>query len=650
MNKKLFSWKALAGVVLFAAMTMGLQSCTQTPDPEPEPAPGPAPAAPVVIDGTAITFSNFVKLSDINAVLEALSGAADAVVNVSWFDGANVVTKAITCKAGTLVPGKTYDIVINNKKIKVTAGDYALNLSYIATTGFENTDGKFNVSFTEAFETAPAARMWIVDEALDHVDINFAPMTIAQGLTIYMPWSTATISGDANLGFLELAMDYATIRDKYMVRHATWLERRLSLKGNTTVGVLYYWYGGIVVDENASINALGAWEYGGGDSYIHLNGNGVYSEGNFNIDNYELDLNYADGTPYYLHNVYAPAGDGSTTRIYFDADDDDVNYLNDPDIPARADNPIKNLTIEDNEYVYISNKKEAVENKGAEQDYDTNTVYSHIYIDNIIGLGKGNAIVYLGSDMFAFRDVKSIKNITYKWTPTSTSTGYSTRIYAPMESCTVENFSYIIFMSTVQNIKKDNFKDAASVYFNVDARNGATAYGFNYDSCEMPANCRLGVNDFETQTPILDADGNEVWYTVYEYATCDANGNLIFDALGDLVWAQTKNFNDVPLTARKLGLVWIRIVQAQENDVRVSDMTITIGLTGTKIGGNEITKNSEWDSNPFQVPNSVYGNWTNITNGRAYYAEMTYKYNIGGVLYRITRDNVWGKWFFVTTR
>ena len=138
-------------------------------------------------------------------------------------------------------------------------------------------------------------------------------------------------------------------------------------------------------------------------------------------------------------------------------------------------------------------------------------------------------------------------------------------------------------------------------------------------------------------------------FLIWRYLDVDEDGNYT-------TWEEVKGEvgkvpSVVPDKSRLEGNAFFRIVEAKENTPKVNDMTITIGLTGNKIGTVALDANFEengWDGDFFNTPNNVYF-YNNVNWMNAYKAEMTYKFAIGTGLYRWALDTVRNKWCFVTT-
>ena len=541
MNKKLFSWKALAGVALFAAMTMGLQSCTQTEAEDPTPAT-PAPAAPLVIDGSTITFNGFVKLSDINAVLKALAGSADATVNVT-IDGKTV---AVKCPKGTLKRAGEYEVIINNSTVKVSATDYTLEIP-------ECTDAVFNVTLAEKFAEVKNA-ITFKDEALDYVVLNLA--ADSYDLDIDIMATTMVVQGAATIGTLTTkanqygVYEYALNKEHYL----SFGSRNLILGEGLTIQTIDLINNGYVVVDGAEIEALavnGTWA----DHYAY---------GFISNNNYSRLVN-PDGTVHFLHSITA---DGNV-RVW--------SY-------SKAV-PAQNVYVKDGAYVSFYNEREEIEDAQR----------GHFYYNNIIGLGDGTGQIYCNYAYYGFQDVKTISKVEI------VNTG-SIRLFPDIIGCTVDA-SYVEFYPTTREVKNTKFPNANDVYFIVDARNGSTAYNFSYTGCEFTnANVGLGVGDFETEDVILDADGNPVVYAIWRYAEVDEDGNYTgnwLEVKGDVGTVPSV----VPDKARKEGLCYYRIVTAKEPTAKINDMVITTTLGG-KIAGTAITAKSE--NLNLSQPNNVY--------------------------------------------
>ena len=163
MNKKLFSWKALAGLALLVAM--GLTSCKQdnavTFD---ENGNYVVPAKPVTPTAKGTTLSGFKTVTELNNLIAG--------------------TKDITDNIGA---GKTVTITANCANLEVTTTDYKLVIP-------SATDATINLELTGAFKTKDGAVLEISDQALDKLNLNL----VSADYAINTPYSTVTLNSAIN--------------------------------------------------------------------------------------------------------------------------------------------------------------------------------------------------------------------------------------------------------------------------------------------------------------------------------------------------------------------------------------------------------------------------------------------------------------------
>ena len=163
MNKKLFSWKALAGLALLVAM--GLTSCKQdnavTFD---ENGNYVVPAKPVTPTAKGTTLSGFKTVTELNNLIAG--------------------TKDITDNIGA---GKTVTITANCANLEVTTTDYKLVIPGA-------TDATINLELTGAFKTKDGAVLEISDQALDVLNLTL----VSADYAINTPYSTVTLNSSIN--------------------------------------------------------------------------------------------------------------------------------------------------------------------------------------------------------------------------------------------------------------------------------------------------------------------------------------------------------------------------------------------------------------------------------------------------------------------
>jgi hypothetical protein len=156
MNKKLFSWKALAGLALLVAM--GLTSCKNNTEVDPnDPYNVTKPSVPTA-KGT--TLSGFKTVTELNNLIAG--------------------TKDITDNIGA---GKTVTITANCANLEVTPTDYKVVIPGA-------TDATINLELTGAFKTKDGAILEISDQALDVLNLNL----VEADYSFNTPYSTVTLN------------------------------------------------------------------------------------------------------------------------------------------------------------------------------------------------------------------------------------------------------------------------------------------------------------------------------------------------------------------------------------------------------------------------------------------------------------------------
>ena len=160
MNKKLFSWKALAGLALLVAM--GMTSCKQGTEVDPnDPYNTTKPATPTA-KGTSL--SGFKTCTELNNLIAG--------------------TKDITDNIGA---GKTVTITANCANLEVTPTDYKVVIPGA-------TDATINLELTGEFKTKDGAVMEINDQALDVLNLTLAKADYA----FNAPYSSVTLKSAIN--------------------------------------------------------------------------------------------------------------------------------------------------------------------------------------------------------------------------------------------------------------------------------------------------------------------------------------------------------------------------------------------------------------------------------------------------------------------
>ena len=748
MNKKLFSWKALAGLALLVAM--GLTSCTSDAVDNEDPAKKPStePTSSVVIDGDNVTVTAIAP-SDITAALKKLTAA------------------------GTRGESKEYNVLINTASMKVTAADCIISIPEVS-------DATWNFVFDGAYAKDEAILV-MEDDALDFVNI-YLPEAAYKGFELDMPYSTVEITGDGAIGELVVDMDEANVRE-YNKRQ-TIGNRRVTLSDNIFVKGLNWINGGVVLADDAVIDAYIAGLHPNRgfiapqttynakgfvtkteNKNISVENVDVAEKGGIipvafdrvnNVDVIKYEVCDEDGNEVLLKNLIIRETDAWNDGT---EDFDDYGYVS-VNSPYRK-YPIDLIQVEDGarlELVAVNPDEhdnwtedvaQALRDKNYNLVLEHNTYAKwnrHYWVNEIEGLGNGTGIVALGNNGQAFNNVESVKNITYSsmifpWDVVPNEAyingsygGWGTTIYSNLEKVTFDQFTTVVFQGGFDEIKSSKFPVAGQVLFNIMAGDALYAYSFNYNACEFLADARLGANTIFTDDILYDENGDPITYTVWDYAKVNAAGTgyvyeanttiwkwdkatdtyynadpatgtpyddvddvvnytVTTDEVADIlhwdyiwgynaalglmeklytkdgvyaVFKEAKNpgasnetwvgnvcevsknveweynqaidYKDIPLLARKDGLVNSREVYAMENQREINDMLILTTLTGSKLGGKAITSKTSMNASQPQ--------YFNGNNGRND-AKMTYRYDIGGTIYRNAFDNVGQKWLFI---
>lgn len=212
MNKKLFSWKALAGLALLVAM--GLTSCKQGTEVDPE---NPTPEKPVTPTAKGTELSGFKTVAELNKLLAETKDITDNI------------------KAGGEVT-----ITLDCSNLKAAAGDILVIPS--------KDDATINLVFANALKENKG--LVISDAALDVLNIDF-PAAEMGDITFDMPYSKLTVDSEAGATLGTAAF---FTNDNSMDDLAT------TIGDGITIEVFKNWddtqsYGPIVVD-GAEIEAL----------------------------------------------------------------------------------------------------------------------------------------------------------------------------------------------------------------------------------------------------------------------------------------------------------------------------------------------------------------------------------------------------------
>ena len=514
MNKKLFSWKALAGLTLLVAM--GLTSCTtEAVDPtggNKKPSTEPTdPTASIVVTGDVVDVKALAP-SDITAALKQLTGAKTRAAN------------------------KEYTVNINSASMKVTAADNTITIP-------EVTDAIWNINFDGAFA---GGVLTIEDDALDYVNINLSDEEYP-GFALDMPFSTVALSGDAIIDELGVDMDAAGVRA--YPKTLTFGERFLNIY-DVYVKALDYVNGGIIVNTGAAIDAYIAGnnitgrmnfnETSGntttqkvrGQEMVTTDANGLIGAYNgFNAAMGLYNTMNADRSCYYVNNLVVRKYDGT-----------DYDY---PVVRvAVAGKTIDQITMEAGSKMYLVSTYDESDNYSLPDGFNrknynfANAQFNYInryHVNQIVGLGNGSATVQVDDNWDAFRSVESVSNVTldaYLTYPFGNRTIYpdnsadrwdGIEIWTNIEKCTFKNFDYVVFAEEIEGVSNSKFPVADDVRFNVLA-NGNTTHSFDYSGCEFKADAWLGVNGFITGKVLYDENGDPISYTVWDYAKVNAAG------------------------------------------------------------------------------------------------------------------------------
>ena len=666
MRKNIFSWKSLAGLTLLFGLTMGLSSCEQVElGPNPSDPGDTKPAEPSYTDYDFVIW-------DVNGITTAkqvsdslnLKKVTDAIAKKANVDRSKREAFKVMVVSDKLKVDATYAALTNTIKIP-SIPDVTITLAF--SDKFAKADGTLNIVDKEELKK---------EQALLDLNLVFADGQELAGLDVNMYAATVNVesAGTTKIGDLDVNVNHYGVYQGY---NFTWGDRALTLGDGITVEAVDPARGFVIVGEGATVNALIVYNDEPGVSVVEGTAKGVENNGSVKqadggyyndraTEQYTFEaVKNPDKSIHYLHSVkvrnYTTGLDDACTTIW----------------AYTPETPIETVTICSNANVYLKN----VADHGDELDNEIKDVDHHVkghsYVNNIVGLGydaKGNALktaqVSVGKIWYAFQDVKSVKNVTINNVHNHANEDVLDpnepdvlRVYANLDDVNVNGFKNVYFFTTTQEVKKAVFDaDTENVLFYVDAKNGATAYNFKYTGCELKnADAKIGVTDFDVESAVLDKDGNPVTYEVWHYVVYEQDEDDEWvkedgeykkkdDGNGHYVWETTTDgLEAVPLPARLEGNVWSHIVQAIESDIRIEDMTITVDLSGTKIGTAEIKAGSKYTNgkNPIVTVNNIRDLWP----AYQYRAEMNYKYTFGSAeLYRQTFDNTMGWWMFVTTK
>ena len=205
MNKKLFSWKALAGLALLVAM--GLTSCKQdNPVEIDESGSYVIPSKPVTPTAKGTLLSGFKTCTELNNLIAG--------------------TKDITDNIGA---GKSVTITADCSNLEVTTTDYKISLP-------SKTDATINLQLTGAFKTKDGAVLEINDQAIDALNL-----TLEKADYVFdAPYSTVTLKSAVNTA---------------VVKTGTKSSTPFTVAGGASIENLDYSTGYVVVSDGAAINA-----------------------------------------------------------------------------------------------------------------------------------------------------------------------------------------------------------------------------------------------------------------------------------------------------------------------------------------------------------------------------------------------------------
>ena len=621
MNKKLFSWKALAGLALLVAM--GLTSCTSEPVDNEDPAKKPStdPTATIVVDGDVVSVGAL-KPSDITEALKKLTAAS------------------------TRSAEKEYTVLVSTASMKVTDADKTITIP----AGLD--DCTWNFIFDGAYAEDKAILI-IKDNNLDFVNFSF-PEAEYKGFDFEMPYSTVTIEGDAVIGELKVNMDEDDVRGYN--KSQTIGDRYLNLADDTYVKGLDYRHGGILVAEDAKIvayiagnnptagntftprkwnSSTLAWDNQDDKTYnveyVYIDEDKVYKAGvaaaideDGNPYGFEELIVRKNETPYIdgVGNVYKDYGFVNLARI------DD----------SRNRQSIEQVTVEDGGRLLLD-ANDLAENVTRWADYNgakfigydvtwggaganEHAVWSqNVRIKRLVGNGKGivsYTTTAINNTVDQFKGAESVSNLVIAssvlpsrelaesdWANVWNN---AASIAAPVSGCTFSKYANVAFTIESDEVATSKFPSANFVHFDVNCTDDRTTYDFFYNACEFKKDVELGVNQFTTGAALLDEDGDPIVYQVWDYAKVNAAGTDFVYSKTTPVFSTKDNTSAAPFANAKQD--------ADGNAVLTEDVASWsyVYESGKQVEISDITN---WD----YIPNFDF---TNTTEDKIFFKDGVY--------------------------
>ena len=464
MNKKLFSWKALAGLALLVAM--GMTSCKQGTEVDPnDPYNVNKPAQPGIVTGTADVTIRVVKPSDFNTQFSNWINGLSAndkkakVTDKSSFtidvqtgsmklaEDASVADLTMTIPAE--LDGKTVTVNLLNgfaEKKNVLRFNVPANNDKVVTINLPADEFAFDLTNTKAIVdlggSATISRFTLANAAGQN-----KPVTIKSGLNIKNYASAANtnyIKVEGSIDAIEVATAPAILADKGVAVAG-------SLPSNNQYRVKSY-----VAVADMTIDARG---YKGGEieKLFVAAGKKVILENKAGSDN---------GKNNQMPYVKEIIGLGAGSAVEFVSEDG-----------------LKNVT--------------AITGAAADKQITVTQFNSWTYIDdnNVTQTGY-DANLNIFSDIFTNAKVTKTSNVQYPKTQT--------------------NYIYVYGPSLLNDVTLDGYVDVAAP---------AAVSTFTFNNVALPVGTRVNLWKIMNLTPVLDANGKQVTRDYYAWLS-DITNNV----------------------------------------------------------------------------------------------------------------------------
>jgi hypothetical protein len=472
MNKKLFSWKALAGLALLVAM--GLTSCKQGTEVDPnDPYNTSKPVQPGVVSGTADLTIRVVKPSDFNTQFSTWIKGLSAddlkakVTDKSSFTidvqtgGMKLAEDASVADLTMTIPaqldGKTVTVNLLNafaEKKNVLHFNVPANNEKVVTINLPADEFAFDLTNAKAIVDLGGSAT-ISRFTLANAGGQNKPVTIGSGLTIKNYASAAPtnfIKVGGTISALEIAADITMPSDKgYVVDGSlpSWGQYRVK---------------SFVATTDLTIDANG---YKGGtieNLYIAA-GKKVTLCNTLGSDNGK------NNQKPYVNNIY---GLGAGSAVEFVQADGLTNIQS---ISGAA-----------------ADKQIAVSSFWAETWTSGGVTYTDYYSN-----------LYIYSDILTNAKVTKTSNPLYPTTNT--------------------NYIYVYGPSSLSNATLDGYVDVAAP---------AAVSKFTFNSVAFPTGSKVNLWKVMNLTPILDADGNQVTRDYYAWLSDITNNVWSYGVYADI--------------------------------------------------------------------------------------------------------------------